>query len=197
MHSLAVLMVAVASSCLVSGQAIAPDSVPLSTRQLWCTDQKTSCPLLCSQLPGKSTNTKANTCDAATLIYSCICTNGQSPNSSEYSQTIPYFECTEANNQCVNNCGTDSACASNCRQNNLCGAQNPKRVNLTTSTASSTVAATATSSGSNAIDTAGFGGQGSSSGTKDNGAVGALDLGRAYGLAVVVVGTFAGFAILL
>jgi hypothetical protein len=68
--------------------------------------------------------------------------NGQQPNSSQYSLTIPYYICTETNNQCVNNCGGNSACQSSCRQDHPCGAQDPPRVN--TASASSTMSATAT-----------------------------------------------------
>jgi hypothetical protein len=91
-----------------------------------------------------------------------------------------------------------------------CGAQNPTRVNSSTI---STMASTATSAGSqatgasqttgiNSAQFSGFGGsptQTASSNNNNNGkgAAAALDLGRAYGLAVVFAGVFAGFAILL
>ena len=43
-------------------QAIDPNSVPLSTRTTWCTNQKSSCPLLCTQV-GADNSPTSNTCD--------------------------------------------------------------------------------------------------------------------------------------
>ncbi|KAI9748230.1 MAG: hypothetical protein M1815_003435 [Lichina confinis] len=141
----------------------------------------------------------------STLVYSCVCKNGQSPNASEYSQTIPYYICTEANTQCVDDCGNNAACQSACREDNPCGAQNPTPANKT---ASSTRSATATSSdepsstdGDEVFD--GFAGaagspSGSSSGnTNINAGSVAIDLGRSFGLGAVALGIFAGFAIVL
>lgn len=103
-------------AALVSAQTIDPSSVPLATRQQWCTNQKAACPELCAQQSSTgSLSTSANTCDATTLDYACVCSSGLIPNASEYSQTIPYYECTEYNTQCVNGCGQDSTCAAACR----------------------------------------------------------------------------------
>jgi len=188
--------------------SIDPDSVPLATRQGWCQSQLTACPLLCLQLSGNSSTTAANDCDATTLSYDCICGNGLAPNASEYSQTLPYFLCTEYGNQCVTACNGNTPCQSACRDDHPCGAQNPTRVNTTTTTTSATstnlpagatsgtagvvynglggAAATTTASGSSSTDTA-----------KKNGSQMALDLGRSYGIAVVFAGLFAGFALVL
>ncbi|KAK1138922.1 hypothetical protein N8T08_001662 [Aspergillus melleus] len=117
LHSLA-LLASVAG--LASGQTIDPSTVDESTRDYWCQSQTSACPLLCLQMPGASNKPKDNSCSAKTLDYTCICSNGQSPNASEYSETIPYFICSEQNNKC-----------------------NPKRVNTTTATSTvSTPAAT-------------------------------------------------------
>ncbi|GAM85983.1 hypothetical protein ANO11243_039930 [Dothideomycetidae sp. 11243] len=71
--------------------------------------------------------------------------DGITPNSSEYSQTLPYYVCTEWGTQCVAGCGSDSNCASECRVDHPCGAQDPTRVNTTTaSTMSATASASAT-----------------------------------------------------
>lgn len=109
------------------------------------------------------------------------------PNASEYSQTIPYYTCTETNNQCVLKCNGDSTCQNNCRVKNPCGAQDPKRVNVTTTTAK---AATPTASETPVN-------------TLVNGATGAaprmasIDMSHVYGLCVLVGGFVAGFATLL
>jgi hypothetical protein len=183
---------------------IDPNSVPLSTRTQWCTAQETSCPLLCLQLPGASSTTSANDCDPTTLTYDCVCGNGQSPNASEYSQTLPYFICTTYGDQCVAQCNGATACQSACRTNNPCGAQDPTRVNTSSSSSSmpSTTAAGA-SSGTAGVVYTGLGGATSSPTTtaassgKKSGAEAALDLGRSYGLAVVLGGLFAGFALVM
>ena len=141
-----------------------------------------------------------------TLDYSCVCANGLSPNASEFSQTIPYFECTEYGTQCVAKCNGDSTCQSACRTNNLCGAQSPKRVTLST-TSTTSASATGTQSGatkttSEARLNTGFGtAQTSTSSGGGGGSSGAealvIDFGRTYGLALVLAAVCGGFVVML
>ncbi|MCJ1352391.1 MAG: hypothetical protein MMC33_002375 [Icmadophila ericetorum] len=143
----------------------------------------------------------------ATLAYSCVCSNGISPNLTQYSLTIPYFECITFVTQCVNNCPQgDGACQSACTSDNPCGAQNPTRVNLTTT--STTMSATPTGTGTLAATGTdnvytGFGGQPTTtaatggSGTPSSASQLALGLGQAYGLGAVLFGVAAGFTIFL
>ncbi|OJJ32012.1 hypothetical protein ASPWEDRAFT_91928, partial [Aspergillus wentii DTO 134E9] len=170
-------------------------SLDQSTKDSWCQSQTSSCPLICLQLPGATGNTKENSCNAKTLDYSCVCSNGLSPNASQYSLTIPYFLCTEANNECVNNCnGGDSSCQSACRTKNPCGAQNPKRVNTT---ASATPTATSSASATDVVYN-GFGA--TSTGSSEKGMASkalAINLGQVYGLFVVMGGFLVGFTTLL
>ncbi|TKA28141.1 hypothetical protein B0A50_04112 [Salinomyces thailandicus] len=135
----AALLTASALLTSVSAQyTIDPASVSNSTRENWCEAELTQCPLICTQTtPNASPDTQANTCDPDLLTYACICSNGLSPNLTQYSQTLPFFTCQEWGNQCVSNCGGDNTCASDCRSNNPCGALDPVRVN--TSTASSSM----------------------------------------------------------
>lgn len=197
-----------------TAQTIDPNSVPLATRDAWCTSQISACPLICTQETNGSAATYSNTCDATTLDYSCVCDNGLSPNISEYSQTIPYFTCTESNNQCRLNCGLgNNACAAACVDDHPCGAQNPTRVN-TTATVSGTSAATgAASSGSGSATSiySGFGSASSSTGSASSGngnsnsgsthsssaASVVVNFGQIYGLGVVAAGIITGFAVLL
>lgn len=148
----------------------------------------------------------ANTCLPrlqSSLTYTCVCSNGQQPNSSQYSQTIPYYECTQAATNCVNNCAQgDTSCQSACRNDHPCGAQNPTRVNTTTmSTMASTASgssATGTSESTPSNTFAGLGG--GSTGTSDasqNAQVFALGFGRAYGLVLVLGSISAGFVFML
>jgi len=193
-------------AAIASTQTIDPSSVPLSTRKTWCTSQEASCPILCAQINGGSTSYTSNTCDATSLDWTCVCTNGMTPNASQYSQTIPYFECTEYANECVTNCGGVSSCQSDCRTAHPCGAQNPTRVN------SSTISPTASKSGaagSAAATTTGFGSFGGAGGgssqasstSSSHSSAGvrmtAISLGQTYGFAVVCASIFAGFGLLL
>ncbi|OAX79191.1 hypothetical protein ACJ72_06492 [Emergomyces africanus] len=177
-----------------SSQSIDPSTVPEATRDAWCRDQTTSCPLLCLQNDKTSDEVLVNRCDPETLIYSCKCSNGLAPNASEFSQTIPFYICTEANNQCVRNCNGDPTCQTACRVDNPCGAQNPKRVTTTASTASKT--GTGTSSATGVVFT-GLGDDDTAPPGK--GAAGhlALQVGQVYGVGVLVAGFLAGFSILL
>jgi len=203
MRAFTVFSAVAALAGLSAAQTIDPDSIDLATRDQWCNAQLTSCPLLCLQYPGNSAGTITNSCDPKTLVYSCVCeVNGLSPNATEFSQTIPYFECTEWGNQCVNNCGADSTCAVNCRTAYKCGASNPTLYNITT-TSSMTATATGGSAASsvNAADYTGFGGSsatGSSSSSKKSDATPmTLSYGQAYGMATIVTGFLAGFALML
>ncbi|KAI1194539.1 hypothetical protein F5X97DRAFT_274434 [Nemania serpens] len=141
-------LVAAATLLLASVKAeqvytIDPTTVPLSLRDNWCDQEKSTCPIICQQSPPGGL--EVNECDPYALTYGCVCDNGLSPNLSEYSLTLPFFICQEWGNQCVTGCGSDSACASDCRQNHPCGALNPTRVNKTSSSAS-TPSATGASS---------------------------------------------------
>jgi len=99
-------------------------------------------------------------------------------------------------------CGGLTSCQSACRDDHPCGAQNPIRVNTTStsSIATSTLPAGA-SSGTAGVVYTGLGGAAQTSApassTKKNGSQMALDMGRTYGLAVVMAGIFAGFALIM
>ncbi|KAF2234950.1 hypothetical protein EV356DRAFT_532236 [Viridothelium virens] len=177
-------------------QTIDPNSVDIGTKNGWCTAQTSSCPLICLQQPGAS-GTTSNTCDPNSLSYTCVCNNNVTPNATQYTQTIPYFECTESNNQCVTNCGQNSACQSNCRTQNPCGAQDPYKGNATVSSilaSQSTASATATNGATQTFN--GFGGATTSSGSSGSARV-SVEMGHNFGLATMALGVFAGFAILL
>lgn len=96
-------------------------------------------------------------------------------------------------------CGQNSACASSCRADNPCGAQSPTLVN--TSTITSTIA-TATDGSDASVTSAVFTGFGNTAETTaasadGEGAAAMVNLGQSYGLAVVVAGVLAGFALVL
>ncbi|PHH92115.1 hypothetical protein CDD83_8878 [Cordyceps sp. RAO-2017] len=167
---------------------VEPSSVPISTRQAWCANEKNTCPLICQQMEPRTT--LVNECDAEQLTFGCLCGNNQRPNVSEYTLTLPYFICQEWGNQCVKAC-KDNGCASDCREKHPCGATDPKKYNATTT--SGTASATASQTDDpNTIYTNGPGGSRADS----RGAAAPLDVGRTYGMAIVLTALFAGFALL-
>ncbi|KAL3448974.1 hypothetical protein BJX65DRAFT_52821 [Aspergillus insuetus] len=184
-------LIAIASMAGLVQCQIDAEDIDKATREQWCVSQRSACPLLCLQIPGASENPTSNDCDADTLAYNCVCDNGQSPNASEYSQTIPYYICTEQNNQCVNACPqSDTSCQDKCRTANPCGAQNPRRANTTSTTSTSATDTLSPTTSSPAPFT----------GLPDDedAAVRPLtDLTQVYGLTIVLGGFFAGFAVLL
>lgn len=127
-----------------------------------------------------------------------MCANGLQPNISEYSLTLPYFTCVEWGTQCVAACGSDSSCASSCRQDHQCGALNPTRINSTTSSA---MPATKAATTSNQVFTGLAGGSGGSGGSGGGGIPGAaappLGVGAAYTMLAVLGSLFLGFAVML
>ncbi|MCJ1468961.1 hypothetical protein MMC07_007592 [Pseudocyphellaria aurata] len=206
----AITALIVASLKLIGSQTIDPSSVDQNTKEKWCENQKTQCPLLCLQFPNLTSDaTEANDCDATSLNYDCICSNGLSPNASQYSLTIPYFECTEYANQCVKKCNdNDNTCQTACRTDHPCGAQSPTRVNITSSsssTATPTGSSAASGSAASATDDSGvYTGFGGSTSTPSSGSGGsngaqalAIGFGRTYGLAIVLGSVCGGFMILL
>ncbi|KAF9238439.1 hypothetical protein DTO012A7_8967 [Penicillium roqueforti] len=185
-----------ASAVTLVNSQFDPTSVTLATRQAWCNSQTSTCPLLCLQLRGASGSPTTNNCSAETLAYDCTCSNGISPNATEYSLTIPYYICTETNSQCVLNCDGNTTCQNNCRVDNPCGAQNPKRINVTTTT-TTTTANTATATASETPVNTLVNGNGDTSATGAAPRMVSVDISHVYGLCVLVGGFVAGFAVLL
>ncbi|KAF4818840.1 hypothetical protein CGCSCA5_v004839 [Colletotrichum siamense] len=187
---------AAAAAFVAAAQAdyvIDPKSVPLATRKAWCQDETNTCPIICQQVEPRTT--LVNDCDYNSLTYGCVCGDGNQPNMTEYSLTLPYHVCQEYGNQCVTKCGLGAnECASKCREDNPCGASNPTRAN-STSTASGT--ATATSSSTSGAIFTGMAGDDGSSGSSGSSGAAALGMGREAGFAVLVGSILGGVALLL
>ncbi|KAJ5232643.1 hypothetical protein N7468_005599 [Penicillium chermesinum] len=158
-----ILVMFLSAAAVASSQYMAnliPDSVPLATRrksdreQSWCQSQTSQCPLICLQIPGAKGSPTQNTCSADTLAYQCVCSNGLSPNASQYSLTMPYYICTETATQCVNKC-SDSACQSACRNDHPCGAQKPKIANTTATSATPVISTSVANIQATKVPTAG------------------------------------------
>nr|OQO30556.1 hypothetical protein B0A51_01182 [Rachicladosporium sp. CCFEE 5018] len=196
---------------------IDPTSVNITLRNNWCGNEVAQCPLICSQVTGSLTIT-SNTCDAQSLTYSCVCSDGTSPNITEYTQTLPFFICQEWGNQCSSNCGTDNTCVAACRQNHPCGAQSPIRANTSTltSTMSSTMSGSSTGAaasvtggetvysgfaGASASQTSGGGAAAASASATGASSAGtrvvAMQFGQSAGFLALGAAFFGGFAFLL
>lgn len=194
---------------------INPDSVPESLRDFWCEQQLAQCPLIC-QTTGNTAETNSNDCTATDLTYSCVCSNGISPNISEFSQTLPFFICQEWGTQCVANCGNgNTGCQSSCQADHPCGAQNPTRQNTSTLTSTMTrsasqadaSASTTPSDGGQVVTTDGetvtlYGVSPTSQAADQSNAVShvrvwALSAGQTFGSVALIGAIFGGFAVLL
>lgn len=185
------LAIAALASFARADYIIDPEDVSASDRAAWCQSQIASCPLICQQIDDGPT--QVNDCDPDTLMYGCLCGNGQQPNVSEYTLTIPYFTCTEFGNQCVENCGNNNACANSCREDNPCGAQNPQQPNATsTDEPDSQASPTETDDDDGPVNTDVLG----SDVGNDNAGSRVIGIGRSYGLAIVGGALFVGFAML-
>lgn len=186
------LAVAVVASAIAQySPGIDPSTVEESERIRWCNDQQITCPFICEQTEPRTT--EKNECYQESLTFECVCGNGKEANLTEYSLTLPFYVCQEKGTRCVEDCGSNSNCASDCWEKNPCGATNPQRSNATTTSGLPDATGTQTDD-RNTVFT-GRPGQEGSGGDGGSGA-GALNAAGAYGMAVVVGGLFAGFAML-
>jgi len=196
MVSFRTTLLALAGAVAVSADYyVTPDTVPISTRKAWCTQQRSMCKPICLDA-GSNGEPEVNTCDADTLTYGCVCSDGKQPNVTEYTLTLPYYVCTEWGQQCIKNCNGNNQCQGDCTQKHPCGAQSPKTANKTRTTSSAVSSATAAPT-DQTYSGLGDGSADSDSSGKGKNAAGALRLGDSYGLAVLAGGLFAGFAMLL
>ena len=172
---------------------IDPESVDEGTRDRWCNDQITSCPFICEQTEPRTT--LENDCDSNSLTFNCICGDNKPANLTEYTLTLPFYICQEKGQQCQKACAGDNSCAAACFENNPCGATSPRRAN---GTATTTLPEATTSSGGDrdTVFTGRPGQDNNNEGGSGGSGAGALNVAGAYGMAVVVGGLFAGFALL-
>jgi hypothetical protein len=189
MQSILTILVAAAFFFPTSLGQTSVDDVNNSTKDYWCDSQTSSCPLLCRDL-GKDTT--KNECYPENLFYECTCSGGVSPNLTEYSQTIPYFQCTIELNACTEGCSGNAECSNQCPKTHKCGATSPKKANKTATTSSATASKTASATGSDNGE--GFASSDGSSSSSNSGA-GSLvfSVGGTYGLGLVAVGIGAVF----
>lgn len=192
MVSFRTTLLALAGAVAVSADYwIDPESVSMADRTAWCNDQRSTCPVICLQT--STGDPVDNTCNPENLTYGCVCSDGKTPNMTEYTLTLPYHTCREWGRQCQEACGAgNNECASSCVEDHPCGAQEPQRVNKTTTT--TMPATTSEPKPTNQIYDS-MGGEGSNDDNES--AAGLVRFGDSYGLAVVAGGLFAGVAMLL
>jgi len=156
-------------------------------RMAWCQNQVESCPLIClnQETKGSGGSPSDNTCDADDLSYSCICSDGTTPNATQYSQTIPFYICQQEVILCVNNCGSDNICGSNCAADKPCGAKNPQPPK-STATAAGSKATPATPAASSGFDSSATATAAPTGGVIKSGSNSLVAFGELYGMAVIV-----------
>lgn len=148
MKIVAVLALASGLFTLASAQTypvITADDIDEATREIWCEQQKSVCPNLCQDQA--HVDPINNDCWTEDLHYECVCKGGSRPNMTEYSQTIPYNLCIASVQACANNCGNNQDCAKLCFSGKKCGASDPRRVNVTSTTTVASATGTATNIG--------------------------------------------------
>ncbi|KAI7345790.1 hypothetical protein KC354_g14550 [Hortaea werneckii] len=192
---------------------IEPNSVPLATRQNWCRAQFNTCNSVCG---GQAF---PNNCDATTLVYTCVCTNGNMPNISAYDQSLAAYECRAWRDGCNERYPGDAEAQQNCLDT-PCGSREVDDASSSSSSSMASMTATSSSSDStsSASSTAAAGGSSgsdsdsnsdsdsSASGTasssaaaasqSDSGAA-AMRFAQTYGTGVFATGLLAFFGLAL
>lgn len=170
--------------------------IDINVRTQWCTSQTSACKLLCQN---QELKVSANECYPDNLYYQCTCSNGLTPNATEYSQTIPFFICRLEVQDCQTACSGDASCVSLCASGRQCGATDPTRVNATTTSSSTTRSSATSQSSGTQTDANGFAITGTSAASSDSDSSSSastlLEAGSIYGMGVLVAGLAAGFAI--
>lgn len=163
-----------------------PASVDGPTRASWCRAQMNTCPLLCPN--GQVTD---NICDNNALTYTCTCASGNTPNVSDYAQTLPSLMCDEWRGQCTANSPNDLAGQTFC-QSFICGSRNASAELSSSGGSSGSASSSAASSGASATESSASS-TGSTAASSSSAAAVALQVGKEYGtagMAVVLLGIF-------
>ncbi|KXG47607.1 uncharacterized protein PGRI_014770 [Penicillium griseofulvum] len=125
-----------------------PGLVESSERSTWCFAQRNTCPQICEK------GTKLNSCDASTLQFTCVCSDGSIPDVSPYKETVPFYVCQAAFGQCIASHPNDAEGQRACKKAAVCGTKNASEITTTaSSTMSSTTLAMATATESSSSET--------------------------------------------
>ena len=86
-----------------------------------------------------------------TLQFDCVCSDGKTPDVSQYVQTVPFYVCQANFAQCIQNHPDDADGQKACKEAAHCGSKNASS-SSTTTTASSSSSATTTLSMATSTD---------------------------------------------
>ncbi|PYH96978.1 hypothetical protein BO71DRAFT_396544 [Aspergillus ellipticus CBS 707.79] len=169
-------------------------AISTSTRSSWCTAERNSCPEICGGVA------ISNSCDASTLDFSCVCSNGSTADVALYTQTIPFYVCEATYAQCIEaSPSLDEQEECKAEETKNCGTLNASAVTSGSSTTTSatsltTATSTASSSSDDTTSTASSTSSSSSSSSTSNAAV-RLAQEHATGLLATVM--FLGLGLVL
>jgi hypothetical protein len=174
------------SSDLMSLNTTGPHFVDQTTRNAWCTSQRSACSTLCG---GGMGDFASNDCDANALTWNCTCSSNHSaPGLQWYATTMPNNLCNVLNGDCMADQAQNGQVAQqNCNSTYVCS-----NINITTYGKSAASSAASASSSPSAT--------GSSSGaspTSSKGAAVALHVGEHYGSSLLGAGLVAALGYLL
>ncbi|KAF2185104.1 hypothetical protein K469DRAFT_708387 [Zopfia rhizophila CBS 207.26] len=165
-----------------------PGSIDSDLRADWCRAERNTCPEVCGGI--SKLQQGGNDCNAQTLNFTCVCSDGTRPNMSEYQQSVPGLMCRQWFENCIAASGEDLEKQEACKSVE-CG-------NKTTRAAASSSAAasdgpTATGGGGDQASAT----AGSPTSAQSSGAATALAIARDYGTPVLAAGMMAlfGFAL--
>lgn len=170
---------------------IDPNSVPLSTKASWCNGQNAACITLCDQDPS------SNLCDDTTLDWTCLCSNGSSPDIAAYMDTVPYYICEQSYDDCVADNPNDALAQQNCKTQiqDDCGSLNT--ANYTAASTSSMASSTSSSAPSSTAAAATTTSASASATATAKSAATAMLIGRDYGIGLIAAGIMAAFGFML
>lgn len=106
--------VIVAAALVVVSYAYDIRQMDKDQRAVICTNQIADCNVFCRS------RTDSNTCDVASMAWSCVCKGGVIPNNTEITFPVPHFQCTGSYEECVQGCtknaafGAEQSCIDTC-----------------------------------------------------------------------------------
>jgi hypothetical protein len=135
-----------------------------------------------------------NNTSQTTLDWTCTCINGNTPNFTDYTQTMPFYICQQWIANCVASNQGDAEAQFACRTV-VCGSTEP---NSTESADEDTPSSTSSASSSSATSgTPTSSGGASSAAATSQGAAAALSVAKTYGTGILATGLLAIFGLAL
>ncbi|MCJ1238998.1 hypothetical protein MMC14_006990 [Varicellaria rhodocarpa] len=160
-----------------------------TTRNSWCTSEKTTCGVLCN---GANTPT-GNTCDSTALSANCTCSaNNSSPALQYYQGTLLSFICNKAQGDCNATNAGNLAGQQQCTVKYVCGNLNASQAAAAAVSTSSSSSVAATSTQATATSATGSGTSATASAKSF-----AIKVGQDYGAGIFAAGIMAAFGVML